>query len=275
METINNMATAAAKAVWGDGDAKKEPVSGVKGDVAKGEPYDAGNLDPAKQNEISSTNGPSTNAPSSNAQSRDVPPVNPAKANTVPSDNTSGQNDTRDPEDPKTAHAPGDQGDVDTSGEGPNDIDFDSPGPKPIAQVAKEHGGDAGNLGKDGVKVGNDSKTSISSSSSSSSEEELPKGPTNEKKKPTGDVEYLKSSGVAADGGNFDASNPGAGADADRLLEQKGIHREDSPKKGPLKKESSEHIVDKTASNGSSGSGTPTKTKVSLKEKIKAKLHSH
>lgn len=44
MDTINNLASTAAKAVWGEGDANKEPVSGVKGDVSKGEPYDAGNL---------------------------------------------------------------------------------------------------------------------------------------------------------------------------------------------------------------------------------------
>jgi hypothetical protein len=44
METINSVATAAAKAVWGEGDASKEPVSGAQGNVAKGEPYDAGNL---------------------------------------------------------------------------------------------------------------------------------------------------------------------------------------------------------------------------------------
>lgn len=44
MESINSVATAATKAVWGSGDASKEPVSGVQGDVTKGEPYDAGNL---------------------------------------------------------------------------------------------------------------------------------------------------------------------------------------------------------------------------------------
>ena len=35
---------AAAKAVWGENQSQKEPVSGVQGDTAKGEPYDAGNL---------------------------------------------------------------------------------------------------------------------------------------------------------------------------------------------------------------------------------------
>lgn len=44
MDTINNVATAAAKAVWGQEDANKEPVSGVKGDTSRGEPFDAGNL---------------------------------------------------------------------------------------------------------------------------------------------------------------------------------------------------------------------------------------
>lgn len=43
METINNVAAAAAKAVWGGNESNREPVSGVKGDTARGEPYDAGN----------------------------------------------------------------------------------------------------------------------------------------------------------------------------------------------------------------------------------------
>jgi hypothetical protein len=47
MEAINNMATAAAKAVWGtpeSNEAKREPVSGVSGDASKGEPFDGGNM---------------------------------------------------------------------------------------------------------------------------------------------------------------------------------------------------------------------------------------
>lgn len=49
METINNLATAASntasaavKAVWGE--TNEEPVSGKTGNVAAGEPYDAGNI---------------------------------------------------------------------------------------------------------------------------------------------------------------------------------------------------------------------------------------
>lgn len=46
METINNMATAAAQAVWGTNDNKsaEEPPSGVQGDTSKGEPFDGGNI---------------------------------------------------------------------------------------------------------------------------------------------------------------------------------------------------------------------------------------
>ena len=44
METLNNVASAASRAVFGSGSDNKEPVSGEQGDVSKGEPYDAGNM---------------------------------------------------------------------------------------------------------------------------------------------------------------------------------------------------------------------------------------
>lgn len=44
MEAINTAANTAAKAIWGTNESKEEPVSGRTGDVAKGEPYDAGNI---------------------------------------------------------------------------------------------------------------------------------------------------------------------------------------------------------------------------------------
>jgi hypothetical protein len=86
---------------------------------------------------------------------------------------------------------------------------------------------------------------------------------------------------MKADGGDFDASNPGAGREADRkfyflaelmflwymgmrglleigLLDDKGVHRAEAP-----------------AAKEGSGSSTPDskEKKLSLKEKIKAKLH--
>ena len=47
METINNVAAAAAKVVWGENQSQQsgeEPRSGETGNTSKGEPYDAGNL---------------------------------------------------------------------------------------------------------------------------------------------------------------------------------------------------------------------------------------
>lgn len=63
METVNNLATAASKAIWGEGkgtdEAQKdsttaassnttagtEPVAGQTGNVEAGEPYDKGNVE--------------------------------------------------------------------------------------------------------------------------------------------------------------------------------------------------------------------------------------
>lgn len=44
MESVSNAASAAAKAVWGDNTRSEEPMSGVQGNVPRGEPFDAGNL---------------------------------------------------------------------------------------------------------------------------------------------------------------------------------------------------------------------------------------
>ncbi|KAF8425149.1 hypothetical protein EV426DRAFT_61038 [Tirmania nivea] len=41
---------------------------------------------------------------------------------------------------------------------------------------------------------------------------------------------WIKSTGTAADGGDFDAAKPGAGKEADRLLEQAGVHRSVDPR---------------------------------------------
>lgn len=52
METVNNIASAASRAIWGDSTqhatgnetvANTEPLSGEKGNVEAGEPYDKGN----------------------------------------------------------------------------------------------------------------------------------------------------------------------------------------------------------------------------------------
>jgi len=76
---------------------------------------------------------------------------------------------------------------------------------------------------------------------------------------------YVKSSGLKADGGDFDAANPGAGKEADRLLETKGIKKEQ-----PAEGTGGTGKAEVEAKNDLSESGKP-----SLKEKIKAKLHKN
>ncbi|KAI9887251.1 MAG: hypothetical protein M1823_000922 [Watsoniomyces obsoletus] len=77
------------------------------------------------------------------------------------------------------------------------------------------------------------------------------------KEKGTGQ-QYVKSTGMAAEGGDFDASRPGAGREADRLLEQSGVHRTGVPHVG-------------LGEEGAAGGGS--KGSHSVGEKIKEKLH--
>ncbi|KAL6850934.1 hypothetical protein ACO1O0_008060 [Amphichorda felina] len=201
MDTISNVATAATKAVWGKGDANAEPVSGAQGDVTKGEPYDAGNLEPDEQKKVETK--------LSDDKIKEKASTGPPAAG----DTTSGQNDKRDPDDP-SAQA----------------VDVEGPGPRPLAEVAREHGGDAGREKEEPALA----VEGMSSDDPEGSEE-----------KGTGQ-EHVKTTGFASEGGDFDATKPGAGMEADH------------------------------ASNGDkSSSSKHSKGKPSLSQRIKAKLHRH
>jgi hypothetical protein len=97
-------------------------------------------------------------------------------------------------------------------------------------------------------------------------------------KEPKGTGEqYIKSTGVAADGGDFDATKPGAGREADSRLHkfQRTLSKADMvaglrEEKG-IKKATTSGDVDKTTSAGSHASGDKEKTKLS--DMIKDKLH--
>lgn len=73
--------------------------------------------------------------------------------------------------------------------------------------------------------------------------------------------QWVKSTGLAAEGGDFDATKPGAGKEATRLLEQQGVHK-DKPADtdAPVPKGGDEDKADKA-------------DKPSTMEKIKDKLH--
>lgn len=97
---------------------------------------------------------------------------------------TEGQTDTKKPEETKE--------EVDSPDK------LKGPGPRPIADVAKEHRGNAAETTPAGVA------------------KEASKA-TNGGAEPVGmGTEHVKSTGVKAEGGDFDATKPGAGAEADR-----------------------------------------------------------
>ncbi|KAI0851841.1 hypothetical protein F5Y00DRAFT_259330 [Daldinia vernicosa] len=274
METVSNVASAAAKAVWGENKQNgSEPISGQAGDTSKGEPYDAGNIeDPEVQAAKTGTNGEANRSTvhtkdaefsketGTAAEAKDTPdnPSTELKSKTAPDDTTKAQNDTRNPEDPNT-HPKSAPTDVNDNEGGPNEAQkLDGPGPKPLDEVARDHGGDAGKIQKDKSKPlpGDESE---GKSSGTSGEDEDKDGPN---AKSTGDgtgEKYVKSSGLKADGGDFDASNPGAGREADRLLEEKGIHPTGPKGENPAPEHSDKNDKDKK----------------SMGQKIKDKLHRH
>lgn len=96
---------------------------------------------------------------------------------------------------------------ADSSAQGDDKQENLGPAPKSLDVIAKENGGDAGNLkaesestsAKDG---GGDASAKVDDDNSDES-------------KGTGE-QYVKTTGLAADGGDFDATKPGAGREADR-----------------------------------------------------------
>jgi len=74
--------------------------------------------------------------------------------------------------------------------------------------------------------------------------------------------QWVKTSGLAADGGDFDATKPGAAREANRILEDKGIKKDDSGKM----------TTDDGSSPDLGGGGNDVK-KESKIAKLKEKLH--
>lgn len=280
METINNLTAAATKAVWGDNETgNKEPVSGVKGDTARGEPYDGGNLETPLQEKAAHdygrhgeerTTGLGREDPISKptetttTDSTTAPVSAPAPAPNQAKDTSAGQNDTRTPEQADKGNK--DLHDVDDTSEGTDVKLGEGPGPRPIEKLAKEFGGDAGNAPVEGTSHAPGKEASSEEAADSSKKENAPHDPKED--------EYVTASGFVADGGNFDASKPGAGHEADRLMEQKGIHLGEKGSSEPSHTEphsSSKHH----GSHDDKADKADKKDKPSLGERIKAKLHKH
>ncbi|PNY24237.1 Uncharacterized protein TCAP_05825 [Tolypocladium capitatum] len=239
MDTIGNMANEAAKVVWEDGEERKEPVSGAAADVSKGEPYDTRNLETSDQNK------PEKKMSGDERTSADTTSFDASASASASGGKSSGGDDEGDP-DSKVMGA----------------------GPKPIATVANEHGGDAGNRNETSKGVADKSAAAANRAGDSHDSSD------NKGREGMGE-QYVRTTGFAADGGNFDATWPGAGREADRefflqkpdvyilgigftdmrrstgLLEQKAVHHEGDPVKDTHK------------------------DKPSLGDRIKNKLHRH
>lgn len=85
-------------------------------------------------------------------------------------------------------------------------------GPKSLADIAKQHGGDAGNSGD--LPQVSESKSSTGADGGADDASD-PKRDGDGENEGTGE-KWVKTSGLAADGGDFDATKPGAGREADR-----------------------------------------------------------
>lgn len=91
--------------------------------------------------------------------------------------------------------------------EGEPDTKVMGEGPKPLETVAKEHGGDAGNNTNKYKGDANKPAAGADGAVLDKSDKKESEG--------TGE-QYVKTTGFAADGGDFDATKPGAGREADR-----------------------------------------------------------
>ena len=276
METVNNLTSAASRAIWGDSSNTsntettqtqnetqgREPLSGETGDVAAGEPYDKGNAGTyfcpfplhsshsiAKQAlmnilpadsttteptapspTIDSTSNPtSTTDSTANPTSKSDIPNNPirsehdtdktgvtsihnptsATSSDKPTSSTdtsvdpaSGQQDTQKqqgadrPTDSPSSDEHSRIKEAKREAEDAQNVDVSGPGPRTLEERAKEGG-----------------NTSGSTAAGSEGDDD---GPQKESKGEGTGEKYIKSSGMKADGGDFDASNPGAGREADR-----------------------------------------------------------
>lgn len=267
METLSNAANSASKMIWGGktGDATtesgQEPISGEQGKGTVEEPFDRGNEENPTSNATSSTDPTETPGPSlhsaaagdslrpehetdktgvvggmgNDLKASDVRPTeacsNPGAA---PESAVSPMQKQQD------AERPGDT----PTGEGAEGVKEKEEGEQVLKKDPNDHSGEPMYM-HDAPKTQAERRESKVGNAG---------GQEHGKEKGTGE-QWVKTSGLAADGGDFDATKPGAGREADRLMEQKGIHKTS--------------LGEKLEPSNNGGE----KEKVGLSEKIKNKLH--
>ncbi|KAJ4305937.1 hypothetical protein N0V90_001470 [Kalmusia sp. IMI 367209] len=293
METISNVVNTASKAIWGEQPAADnetagtEPVSGVQGKGTATEPYDQGNA--ADPTDPTTSNETAGKEPVSGLQGKGTATEPFDQGNSADVTETAGKDDlagtTSLPIREKaseTSSTPAATSDSFNSATAANastaahtsditSIPATSSDVKPIGTtVTPSHQG----ADKPLAAPSSEAEVSAIKTQKDEAEELLKHDPTESSSAPTSTNLAPKTSGVAADGGDFDATKPGAGKEADRrsrtntirsvlsradmvtgLLEEKGNH------KGATDK------------SDASGAATGEKEKVSKMEKLKEKLH--
>ena len=119
-----------------------------------------------------------------------------------------------------------------TDGDADHPIKLTGPGPRPLEDLAREHGGDAGALSpetargqgvkggllgdEEGIGGGGGHAAAPAAAAGGVETDRRDSAKSLGGEKGGSGEEYIKSSGLAADGGDFDASRAGAGREADR-----------------------------------------------------------
>jgi len=287
MEAVKNTVT---QAIWGKTEAEEttthnqtagqEPVSGVTGAGNADEPFDKGNAEAGEVKPVTSTLPDRT-------QSSTIDPESSSSPTTLLGAKTDMERNQPAITDPKTSGTADSTGaNVDTTNvkigstpkpgdvqDGTEDAVKRAESGQRISDEEREQLAEAGKLPKDPndhsgepMKMHGESKLGDDLGEDSldgAAKKERAKSVSHEgggehgKEQGTG-TQYVKSSGLAAEGGDFDASNPGAGREATRLLEEKGVKRDgDNHGKREMP----------------AGTGEKPAHKSSTMDKIKDKLH--
>lgn len=278
METITNVAstitTTASKAIWGDQPANqttqgnetagKEPISGQQGKGTADDPYDQGNVaTPGVADENKGTIGnyrATETTLTDNTVKADIPK---SLEHTTPPTPLADDNKTGVTLKPEPGEKTGVTLKTDASTDPTSSTDLTDkkdPNDKTLEELTKNK--DPNDHSGEPMKMhdGTPGEVAATQEERRTSKVGNPGGQEHGKEpKGTGE-QYVKSTGLAADGGNFDATKPGAGKEADRLLEEKGVKKADA---------SANDTTTKTTSHDSS----EDKEKVRTIDKIKNKLH--
>lgn len=264
METVGKVYHAASNAVFGEEHqtSGEEPVSGQTGRGTATDPYDAGNAEEQAKETPQETTQQTTedNKLGSTEQSSTL--GNDPKD---PKDTFQRSEARAEPDAPSDAVSGGLVGHP-SSGANPTpkqqgaDKPLDQPSEKQTSSIQDRKATTEDVQDPTSSGAASSSHTTGQDSSSGAKSTDT----THKEEQGTGE-KYVKSSGFAAEGGDFDATNPGAGREADRLL---GHHGEGHTTSGAGAGES--HT---SSANGDAGAHDKPKMMTKMKEKLHLGKH--